>query len=266
VTGRIARELPERSTTLVRGFGRVLDRAVLVGGVAAVVVALLSSLALLTRLSLLLAPPIGAVVGTIVGLAVARLLIPTGLLRAYEAFSWLGRSETDRFMAQTGSLVPVKRADIERWLAENPPTPPMQLGRVELLAYVGRLDEARAELDGLEATRWEVAFERASLAQYIGWLTDGHPRIEEFRAAIVDLPLDEHYRLAADVTIAIAEARNRYLRADADWSRPLQAVRPSLGPAASSVVRRDTWRPMAILYLLVALTGAFMICLLAILP
>ena len=172
----------------------------------------------------------------------------------------------DRFTAKTGSRVPVKKADIERWLAENPPTPPMQVGRIEFLAFVGRLDEARAELDGLEVTGVDVAFERAALAQYIGWLTDGDLRIEEFRAAIAELPLDAHYRHAADVTIAIAEARDRYLRADPAWSRPLQAVRPSLGGAASSVVRRDTWRPWATLYLLITLTGAFMICVLAILP
>jgi len=266
MTGQLAKDFPERSTTMLRGFGRVLDRASLVGGTVAVVVALFVSLALLSRLPFLLAPPIGAVVGTVVGLAVARLLIPTGLLRAYEAFSWLGRSEMDRFTARTGGQVPVKRPDIERWLAETPPTPPMQVGRIEFLAFVGRLDEARAELGGLDVTGADVAFEGASLAQYIGWLTDGDPRIEEFRAAIAELPLDAHYRNAAQVTVALAEARERYMRADPAWSRPLQAVRPSLGGAASSVVRRDTWRPWATLYLLTTLTGAFMICLLAILP
>jgi hypothetical protein len=244
----------------------VLDRASLVGGAVAVVVACLSSLALLSGASLLLGPPIGAVLGTIVGLAVARLQIPTGLLRAWEAFSWLGRAEMDRFTARTGSRVPVKRPDIERWLAENPPTPPVQLGRIELLAFVGRLDEARAELERLEVTGTDVAFERASLAQYVGWLTDGDPRIEELRAAVADLPLDASYRRAADVTVAIAEARDRYMRADPAWSQPLQAVRPSLGGGAASVVRRDTWRPLAILYLAITLTGALLICLLAILP
>jgi hypothetical protein len=266
MTRQLIKELPERSTPLVRGFGRVLDRASLVGGVVAVVVAWFVSLYFLSRVPFILAPPIGAVAGTIVGLAVARLLVPTGLLRAYEAFSWLGRSEMDRFTARTGSRVPVNRADIERWLAENPPTPPMQVGRIEFLAFVGRLDEARTELDALEVTGVDVAFERASLVQYVGWLTDGDPRIEEFRAAIAELPLDAHYRHAADVTVATAEARDRYVRADAAWSRSLQAVRPSLGGAASSVVRRDMWRPWAILYLVIALTGAVMICLLAILP
>jgi hypothetical protein len=251
---------------MLRGFGRVLDRSALIGGVVAVFVALLSSLALLSRVSILLSPLIGAVLGTIVGLGVARLLIPTGLLRAWEAFSWLGRAEMDRFTARTGSRVPVKRPDIERWLAENPPTPPMQVGRIELLAFVGRLEEARAELARLEMTGTDVAFERASLAQYVGWLTDGDPRIDEFRAAVAELPLDADYRRAADVTVAIAEARDRYMRADPAWSQPLQAVRPSLGGAAASVVRRDTWRPLATLYLLITLTGALMICLLAILP
>jgi hypothetical protein len=265
MTGHIARDLPDRSTTMLRGFGRVLDRAALVGGVVAMPAAVVIAVVMLTRLPFLVSPIVGALIGAAVGLAVERLLLPGDFLRAYEAFSWLGRAEMDRFEARTGSKVPVRRPDIERWLAENPRSPAMQVGRIEFLAFLGRLDEARTELADLAVTGPELAFERASLAQYVGWLTDGDPRIDELRAAVADLPLDAHYRHAADVTIALADARQRFTRADRAWSRPLQEVRPSLGSAATNVVRRDTFRPLAIIYFVIALLAASLASLLALL-
>ena len=265
MTERIAREYPDRSTTMLRGFGRVLDRAALAGGVAAVAVSAVISVTLSAVLPFLIGPIVGALVGAAVGLAVERLLLPRDFLRAYEAFSWLGRAEMDRFEARTGSKVPVRRSDIERWLADNPPSSAMQAGRIELLAFLGRLDEARAELAGMTVTTPELAFERASLAQYVGWLTDGNAQIGALRSEIADLPLDAHDRQAADVTIALAEARDRFMRDDPAWARPLEDVRPSLGSAPGRVVVRDTFRPLAILYFVLALLVAGLASLLALL-
>ncbi len=265
MTERIAGDFPERSTTLLRGFGRVLDRAALVGGVVAVAVGIVIAVATFPVLPFLVGPIVGALAGAAVGLAVERLLLPRHFLRAYEAFSWLGRAEMDRFEARTGSKVPVHRSGMEQWLTENPPSPAMQAGRIELLGFLGRLDEARAELAGMTVTGPELAFERASLAQYIGWLTDGDARIEELRAAVADLPLDAHYRHAADVTIALADARERFTRADPAWLRPLDEVRPSLGTAPAQVVLRDTFRPLAIVYFVLSLLVAASASLLALL-
>jgi hypothetical protein len=267
MTERIAGDFPERSTTLLRGFGRVLDRAALVGGAVAVAVAIVIAVALLAvfPFPFLFGPLVAALIGAAVGLAVERLLLPRDFLRAYEAFSWLGRAEMDRFEARTGSKVPVHRPGMEQWLAENPPSPAMQAGRIELLGFLGRLDEARAELANMTVTGPELAFERASLAQYIGWLTDGDARIDELRASVADLSLDAHYRHAADVTIALADARERFMRADPAWTRPLQDVRPSLGGAPARVVLRDTFRPLAILYFVLALLVAALASLLAVL-
>lgn len=265
MTGNIARDFPDRSTTMLRGFGRVLDRAAFVGGVVAVALAIVIAVATSTSLPYLVSPIVGALIGAAAGLAVERLLLPGPFLRAYEAFSWLGRAEMDRFEARTGSKVPVHRPDIEQWLADNPPSPAMQVGRIEFLGFLGRLEEARAELADMTVTGPELAFERASLAQYIGWLTDGDPRIDELRAAVADLPLDAHYRHAAHVTIALAEARDRFTRADPAWSRPLAEVRPSLGKAPARVVLRDTFRPLAMIYFVIALLVAALASLLALL-
>jgi hypothetical protein len=140
MTGNVARDYPDRSTTMLRGFGRVLDRAALVGGVVAVAVGVLSAVTVLTSLPFPAGPVVGALIGAVFGLAAERLLLPGPFLRAYEAFSWLGRAEMDRFEARTGSKVPVHRPDIERWLADNPPSPAMQVGRIEFLGFLGRLD------------------------------------------------------------------------------------------------------------------------------
>ena len=132
----------------------------------------------------------------------------------------------------------------------------MQVGRIEFLAFLGRLDEARAELAGMTVTGPELAFERASLAQYIGWLSDGDARIEELRAAVADLPLDADYRHAADVTIALAQARERFTRAIRPGRGRSRRCGRSLGSAPARVVLRDTFRPLAILYFVIALLVA----------
>jgi hypothetical protein len=200
-----------------------------------------------------LAPVIGAVVGALIGVAIARLIVPAGLLRAFEAFSWMGRAEIDRFEARTGGEVPMQRPDQEHWLEAHPRTAASQLPRIEMLAFLGRTDEALAELQDVVATEPQIAFERASLVQYVGWLSDGDAGLDALRASIAGLPLDEHFRREAEVTVAIADARGRFMRGEAEWWRPLQIVRPLLGSAAARVVWRDTWRQLAVLYLVVGL-------------
>jgi hypothetical protein len=243
------RAYPERSTAMLRGFGGPLDRASRVGGVVAAASAAVLSVALASSVWPLVVPIVGAVLGTIIGLAIARLLIPNPLMRAYEAFSWLGRAEIDRWVSRTDTKVPVKRPNMERWLDDHPASSAFRLSRIELLAFLGRLDEARTELEDVVATSPDLALERAILVRYIGWLTDGDARLVEFRAMLAELTLDGDQRRVADVTLAVADARDRYMRADPAWWRPLEGVRASLGGAAGRMIRRDTMRPLAILYL-----------------
>ena len=251
MTGHIAREYPERSTALLRGFGGTLDRATTAGMAGAAVVAFVISLA--TRSVGPLNLVLGAVAGAVAGLALARLMVPTGLMDAFEAFSWMGRGEIERFKARTGGNVPLRPPDQHRWLDTHPPTAGNQLPRIEVLAFIGRLDEAQAELGDVSATEPFTAYERASLVQYVGWLSDGDARLDELRASLEGLPLDERGRREAEVTLAIAEARQRFMAGEADWWRPLQAVRPVLGRAATRVVVRDTWGQLALLYSVIGL-------------
>ena len=78
---------------------------------------------------------------------------------------------------RTGGPVPVKPADIDFWLASTPSTPATQASRVEVLAFAGRYDDARAELAALRPTTPEELFEAASLRQYIDWLETGSHRL-----------------------------------------------------------------------------------------
>ena len=199
----------------------------------------------------LVAAPVAGAVATVV----AFLLVPRRVHRAFEAYSWLGRLELDRFQERIGGPVLTNAEQIDAWLAAHPPTPAVALPRVELLAFVGRYDDARRELATLEPSP-ETAFERASLVQYIGWLETGAPGVDELRraAGLVSQGV-EAYRVA-DVTVALAEARDRSVRGDPEWFAPLEAVRPRLGLAPRGVVLRDTWAKADVAFTLVGLIAA----------
>ena len=67
MTAKLARDYPERSTAMLRAFGRHLDRASLAGGAAAAISAALVSLILLSEPPGYLAPIMSAIVGALVG-------------------------------------------------------------------------------------------------------------------------------------------------------------------------------------------------------
>jgi hypothetical protein len=232
---------PERSVAMVRAFSPVLQRALLISGVIAAVVAILAMRLVADRVSDALGPPLVALVGAVVGVTIGFLSVPSPLRRAFEAYSWLGRTEMDRFEARTGGPVPTKPGDIERWLAGTPSTSATQMGRIEVLAFVGRYDDARAELDALRPGSSEDLFEAASLRQYIDWLETGVADHSALAAAVERLPMGSPARRMGDVNVALAAARVRFMARDPGWSEALQAVRPALGRAPAVVALRDTW-------------------------
>ena len=232
---------PERSVAMVRAFSPLLERALLISGAIAVAIAVLGMPLVADRVPVAVGPPLIALIGAVAGVLLGFLSVPAGLRRAFEAYSWLGRTELDRFQARTGGPVPTKPADIDRWLASTPSTSATRLGRIEVLAFVGRHAEARAELDALQAASNAELFEAASLRQYIDWLETGVVDHSELAAAVERLPSGSTARRMGDVNVALAEARIRFMARDPAWSTALQAVRPSLGRAASMVALRDTW-------------------------
>jgi len=226
---------------MVRAFGPALDRALLIAAVIAVGAAIVLRTVLADRAADAIAAPTMALIGAALGIGVAFVSVPTGIRHAFEAYSWLGRTEIERFKERTGGPVPTKPTEIDHWLASTPATPATRLGRVEVLAFVGRFDEAISELQDIEPASPEERFETESLRQYIDWLATGSDDRSALAAAVDRLPRGSVARQMGDVNLALADARLRYVAGDPAWPQPLQNVRPSLGRAASLVALRDTW-------------------------
>lgn len=262
MTDRWLERLPDRTAAMIHAFSPLLDRALLVGGALAVVVAILLTPLVADRLLSPFQPIVTAVVGALVGSVVAFVSFPVRLRRTFEAYSWLGRTETDRFVQRTGRPVPVKPDDIDRWLSTTPSTSATRFGRAEVLAFVGRYDEARAEIEAVEGGSPEDAVELASLRQYIGWLEAGTFDLEELAAAAARLPAGSAERAMATVTIALAKARRGFVERDPEWFVPLESVRASLGRAPSVVAARDTWLKLAALFFIAALAVSVFVLLL----
>lgn len=241
VTTRGLEAFPDRSVAILRAFAPALDRALLICGAIAIAVAIVLRGLLANAVPDPIGPPAMALAAAAIGVAAAFLSVPRGLRHAFEAYSWLGRTEIDRFKARTGGPVPTNPDEIDTWLASTPSSGRMRLGRVEVLAFVGRFSEASAELDRVEPSTPEERFETESLRQYIEWLATGSDDHSALAAAVDRLPRGSVARRMGAVNLALADARVRSMAGDPAWSDALQAVRPSLGRDASIVVLRDTW-------------------------
>ena len=141
---------PDRSVAMVRAFSPALERGILINGAIAVVVAILGTPLIADALPFPVGSVVVAAVGAVIGSVAAYASVPAKLRNAFESYSWLGRTEMDRFHERTGGPVPTKPDDIDRWLASTPPTPATQTSRIEVLAFIGRYAEARAELADLQ--------------------------------------------------------------------------------------------------------------------
>jgi len=245
---------PERSTAIARAFGPVLQRSSVAGALVAATVAS-AWVSVRPELGPIPEPLVAAPVAGAVATAVAILLVPRRVHRAFEAYSWLGRLELDRFQERFGGPALTNAEQIDAWLAAHPPTPAVVLPRVELLAFAGRYEDARRELATVEPNS-ETAFERASLIQYIDWLETGVPGVDDLRRAAGTVGQGTEARRVADVTVALAEARERAVRDDPEWFAPLEAVRARLGLAPRRVVLRDTWSKAGVAFTLVAFIAA----------
>ena len=230
---------------MVRAFSPALERGILINGAIAVVVAILGTPLITGGLPFPIGSVVVAAVGALLGSMAAFLSFPAHIRNAFESYSWLGRTEMDRFYERTGGPVPTKPDDIDRWLASTPSTPATQTSRIEVLAFIGRYAEARAELAVLQPRTREDAFEAASLRQYIDWLETGESDAADLRAATAALPPGSLARRMADVNLALVDARVGFIQGDPTWSTALQHVRPSLGRAPTMITIRDTWLKLA---------------------
>ena len=109
--------------------------------------------------------------------------------------------------------------------------------RVEMLAALGRIDEAHAIAERLPDHTPVARVERAALLGYTSWLAGGGAQVEELRAAVAEVePRDGDDRLRAEVSLAMAEVRALIADGDPDPAAPLRAVRDRIGTRADRVM------------------------------
>ena len=192
---------------------------------------LLASYVVDAVLAQILGTPLRQVVGAAAFVAVMAplwlFIQPASVRRASDVMTWLAGWETERWQDELGRrLTGVPRAT-PAIVDALPDTIGLRPLRVELLTASGRLEEARACLDGLPVdTPWQ-RFERAALAEWVAWWAGEPGDRSRMRAAVPAIEDDER-RLAARVMVAAAEAR-RAASSGGDAVGPLAALRDELG-------------------------------------
>ena len=185
---------------------------------------------------------LAVVVGAVVASEAWIRALPARTRLAFEAFSWLGEADMERFRSLTGSAVPVTKKAADEWLAKVPESPLTDWARAEVLILAERPAEARAIPDRMPVGTPAERFEQASTRGFVEWANGGSSETSDMEAALEDLgPDGSEARLQGEVTIAAARVR---LAMDAgqpeegDVLEPLVEVRARLGPLADGQVGR----------------------------
>ena len=228
---------------MAKALGGPITRAGWIAGISAAVLVLPLSGSLADRSSMLGVPVIAAI-ASILGVGIGALTMPPRSRRAFETFAWLGGREMRRFVARTGTKVPTTPEAVERWLDDNPRSSATAFGRLELLAMLGRTDEAVAE--------------QALARRFTAFIATGTADEAELDALGARLPPDTGLGLELLVARAIYDGRLRLAHGRDDWREPLLGVRHRLGWEATMTTIRDLWSKMAMLMFAVALGIAWL--------
>ena len=142
----------------------------------------------------------------------------------------LARVAGDRAASRRG---PARRSPPSRRGAAvaggNPRSSATASGRLELLAMLGRTDEAAAEQALLPPPATDAEAVEQALARFTCVHRDRHGRRLGARRPRGRLPRDTRAGLELLVGRAISEARGRLAQGGDDWRDPLLAVRPRWG-------------------------------------
>ncbi|HKO34221.1 MAG TPA: hypothetical protein VJY85_10790 [Candidatus Limnocylindria bacterium] len=172
---------------------------------------------------------------------------------AWVGYAYVGHQEMERWRAATGTQPPASVKAFHAWLRDNAERPETRWAHAELLAVVGRLDEARAMAQRIEANTPAEENERQSMMQFIEWI-DGQDVDLDDRLRQADLVGEpgSDARLYARGLATLALARDR-AQADGDWKSPLVAFGQEVGATGWAAWRADTHRRRMISTLLVGL-------------
>ena len=184
------------------------------------------------------------------------LAFPADARGAWAGFAYVGHIEQERWRATTGTEPPHSDPMFRQWLNDNVERPETRWAHAELLAVVGRLDEARAMAERIEADTPAEAFDRDSMLTYIDWI-DGQQIDFDQRirlAETIGAPGSQE-RLFARGAAALALARER-AATRGDWMTPLRDFARETGQLGWAYFRHDTRRRrMTATFLLGLLVG-----------
>jgi hypothetical protein len=181
-------------------------------------------------------PLVGAVAGTaalVAGTEIQVRWLPPSIRPALEAAVWVFRRESDLFRMETGSRLPVGLAALGRWVDQNTATGLPSLTRAELLALLGRFDEARALVAAGEPGRPFEVYRRAWVEAYSAWRQGNRVDLDRLRSLVAAVgDPDEPDRLLAEGQQAEFESQVRLADGDTGWLSPLAAFRGRVPAAA----------------------------------
>ena len=166
----------------------------------------------------------------------------------WEGFAVGGNRDIRRFREATGGPVPTSDGGIRKWLERNPERPEIRAQRAELLATVGRLDEARDVIARMDTPTAEAHFEQRATAAWIEWLGGAPIDISALREEAELIGTDgSDVRAWARGTVAVLETRDLLARGE-PWEGPLTELRRHYGANAATLLREDTYWPRFVRY------------------
>lgn len=232
---------PRVPTMAERGaiVGRAIERAQAVGPIAApAALGVISGTLVSTTATLWIGrsalelgwPVLPLLVFALVAAPVWLVSTPRRVSQALESLTWLVGRESERWQAIIGRRLPIPARSVPRLFARLPDTDEVRPLRVELLAGMGRIDEARAELARLPLETPSERFEHAVLREHVSFCGSAPDERQAIRAALDELT-DEEARLEGEAHLAYADARRAAL-AGGDALAPLVAIRPAIGSRA----------------------------------
>lgn len=237
---RRARELtPVKRALLLR---QVIDREQAMGPMPApLVLAVLAGFAGSTVVSLVgfgLEPIVRDLVSgaAFIGLSLGVLWVatPRRVVDAHGVMRWLVDAERRMWGERFGRPMPRLLFNLRQlldWVPDGAQGLPL---RIEVLAAIGRIDEARAELARLPSETAEERATEAELASFIAWCEGevDEAAIDRWAQELPDIE-DPGARLRLRVSYAVSKARRASISRDPAAVDHLLAVRPLISPVGS---------------------------------
>jgi len=168
------------------------------------------------------------------GLGVLWVATPRRVVDAHGVMRWLVDAERRMWRERFGRRLPRIVFNLRQlldWLPDGALSLPL---RIEVLAAMGRVDEARDELARLPSETAEERATEAELATFIAWCegTVDEAAVDRWAQELPGIE-DPSARLRLRVSYAVSEARRASISRDPAAVDHLLAVRPLIGPVGS---------------------------------